>query len=195
MKIINIFAVFFKEWTIKMTKKGNFNLPTSPESGNVQAKLQFLTDFMQFTGDSGAYIAKVLGMTRGSVSHWITTDDMKLSYCDSYIRSRKYSLIFELIPHGEKRASVVTTEISPIETARRTRRKSRLSFLSKAMKEAMVTKTDVANALDICYNTVRHWFVVDDIYISHIYAIAFRFGMDIKITVRPRVAEAGQTKE
>lgn len=178
-----------------MTKKGKFDLPVSPETGSTQTKLQFLTDFMQFTGDSGAYIAKVLGMTRGSVSHWLVTDDMKLSYCDSYIRSRKYSLIFELIPHDGSRVSTVTTEILPVETARRTRRKSKLAFLAKAMKEARVTKTDIAEALKIRYNTVRHWFVVDDIYISHIYAIAFRFGMDVKVTMRPRVAEAGQTEE
>ena len=174
-----------------MTKKGNLVLSREiSEQDNAEPRLRFLSEFMRVTGDCAADIARATGVTRGGVSHWFSCDDCRLSYCEQYISQKGYDLVIELkkpslvSESGNVRISIERRTAEPDGTECR-----RLLFLLDAMARYGVTKAQIAEALQIKYNTVRHWFVVDDIYISHIFNIAHLFGLQVHIDIRPSDSE------
>lgn len=57
-----------------MTRKSNLSLSTMV-SDDRQPRLQFLAEFMRTLGDSGAEVARILGITRGAVAQWFRSKD------------------------------------------------------------------------------------------------------------------------
>lgn len=170
-----------------MTKKNNLVLSKEVEESQMtEPKLKFLTEFMTLCGECSADIARATGLTRGGVSHWFSSDDCKLSYCEQYINLKGYDLIIELKKQSSYQSRTVSINIErkapePDETPCR-----RLVFLLSAMAKYGLTKVQIAKDLDLKYNTVRHWFVVDDIYISHIFNIARIYGFQVCIDIKPK---------
>lgn len=169
-----------------MVKKSNLTLSNSI-SDDKEPRLKFLSEFMRLMGDSGAEVARILGITRGGVAHWFSSDDCKLSYCESYMNARGYDLVLSFV------AKKITSESEQVSISieRRTPDPEdvhcrRLAFLQVAMAKQDIAKLDIAKALDIKYNTVRHWFIVDDIYVSHIFNIAGAFGFKLSIEIKPK---------
>ena len=169
-----------------MVKKSNLSLSNSI-SEDKEPRLRFLSEFMRLLGDSGADVARVLGITRGGVAHWFSSDDCKLSYCERYMSERGYDLVLSL---AAKKITRESDKVS-ISIERKTPEADEvqcklLAFLQVAMAKFDITKLDIARALDIKYNTVRHWFIVDDIYVSHIFNIAQAFGFKLHIDIKPK---------
>lgn len=172
-----------------MTKKNNLVLSKEVENGQAaEPKLKFLSEFMMLCGECSADIARATGLTRGGVSHWFSSDDCKLSYCEQYINLKGYDLVISLKKQSVNPNSAVSINIErktpePDDTSCR-----RLLFLLAAMAKNGITKVQMAKDLDLKYNTVRHWFIVDDIYISHIFRIANLYGLQISIDIKPKEA-------
>ena len=170
-----------------MTKKHNLVLSKDVDKGHsTEPKLKFLTEFMTLCGECSADIARATGLTRGGVSHWFSSDDCKLSYCEQYINLKGYELVFELKKQNSSQNSNVSIIIErkapePDESSCR-----RLLFLLAAMAKHGISKVQMAKDLDLKYNTVRHWFIVDDIYISHIFRIAEIYDLKINIDIKPK---------
>ena len=170
-----------------MTKKNNLVLSKEVEQDQMtEPRLKFLTEFMMLCGECSADIARATGLTRGGVSHWFSSDDCKLSYCEQYINLKGYDLILELKKQSRYQSKTVSINIErktlePDEMPCR-----RLVFLLSAMMKYGISKVQVAKDLELKYNTVRHWFVVDDIYISHIFNIARIYGFQVCIDIKPK---------
>ena len=169
-----------------MTRKSNLSLSTMV-SDDRQPRLQFLAEFMRTLGDSGAEVARILGITRGAVAQWFRSDDVKLSYCSTYMASKGYDLILTLTEKVVKTDSdsvsiVIERKMPEVESGDCVR----LAFLQVAMAKHGITKLDIAKALDVKYNTVRHWFVEDNIYVSHIFNIADLYGLQVCISIKPK---------
>ena len=49
-----------------------------------------------------------------------------------------------------------------------------------------VSRVQLAKDLGLTYNTVRHWFVEDNIYVSHIFNIADLYGLQVCISIKPK---------
>jgi len=168
-----------------MTRKNNLVLSTEIENGQaVEPKLKFLTEFMIMCGECAADVARATGLTRGGVSHWFTTDDCKLSYCEQYINLKGYDLVIELKKQSPAPKSNVSISIERKTPDVDDTSCRRLLFLLEAMAKEGVTKVQLAKDMELKYNTVRHWFIVDDIYISHIFRIANLYGLDIDINMK-----------
>ena len=171
-----------------MIKKSNLEIAEqmTAEPG-VEPRLKFLTEFMSLTGERVSDVARTLEMTRAGVAHWFTCDDTKLSYCQQYIERKGYELIFSLMKDQVKvEASNVNISIQRKAVPDDDVDCERLQFLQLAMKKNGITKVDIAQKLGLQYNSVRHWFVVDDIYVSHIFNIAHIYGFKVDIQIKPK---------
>lgn len=170
-----------------MTKKNNLVLSTDIEKGHAtEPRLKFLSEFMMLCGECSADIARATGLTRGGVSHWFSSDDCKLSYCEQYINLKGYELNIELrkqLPSTDSSVSINIERKTPDPDDSSCRR---LLFLLAAMAKNGLTKVQIAKDLELKYNTVRHWFIVDDIYISHIFNIAKLYGLQVCFDIRPK---------
>ena len=155
-----------------MTRKST-KIPSKVIDTPRDPNLKFLKEFMATCGDSAAEIARMVGLTRAGVSHWFIHDDCKLSYCENYINSKGYDLAIEL-----KGATV-----SPDAGCRRVR------FLQTALAKQGISKVRVAKDLGMKANSVRHWFAVDDIYVSYIFKIAELYGLKVSIDIKPKVRD------
>ena len=169
-----------------MTRKSNLSLSTMV-SDDRQSRLQVLAEFMRTLGDSGAEVARILGITRGAVAQWFRSDDVKLSYCSTYMAAKGYDLILTLTEKVVKTDSdsvsiVIERKMPEVESGDCVR----LAFLQVAMAKHGITKLDIAKALDVKYNTVRHWFVVDDVYMSHVFDIADKFKFKLNFMIKPK---------
>lgn len=156
----------------------------APQGG---ARLGFLSEFMRLIGECPADIARQTGLTRGVVSRWFDRDDVRLSYCYSYIESRGYELNITLkkdqdqVKQGNLSIQIEQKAPDPDSVDCR-----RLEFLQIAMAKNGITKKDIADRIDIKYNTVRHWFIVDDMYLSYVFTIANLYGFDVNISIKPK---------
>ena len=54
------------------------------------------------------------------------------------------------------------------------------------MARTGITKRAVADKLGVEYNTVRNWFIVDDVYVSYIFGIADIFGFRVCFRIKPQ---------
>ena len=168
-----------------MTRKST-KIPSKVIDTPRDPNLKFLKEFMATCGDSAAEIARMVGLTRAGVSHWFIHDDCKLSYCETYINNRGYELSIELktatvSPDGMVSINIVKDPLAQEETGCR-----RVRFLLDALSKQGITKGQVAKDLGMKANSVRHWFVVDDIYVSYIFKIAELYGFKVCIDIRPK---------
>ena len=168
-----------------MTRKNSNNPLKSIDTPQVP-NLKFLKEFMATCGDSAAEIARVVGLTRAGVSHWFTNDDCKLSYCQNYINNKGYDLAIELkgatVCHdGMVSINIVKDSQAPEDSGCR-----RVKFLQTALAKQGISKVQVAKDLGMKANSVRHWFMVDDIYVSYIFRIAELYGLKVCIDIKPK---------
>ena len=168
-----------------MTRKST-NIPSKEIDTMQEPRLKFLKDFMNTCGDSAAEMARIIGLTRAGVSHWFIHDDCKLSYCETYINNRGYELSIELktatvSPDGMVSINIVKDPLAPEDSGCR-----RVKFLLDALSKQGITKGQVAKDLGMKANSVRHWFVVDDIYVSYIFRIAELYGFKVCIDIKPK---------
>ena len=168
-----------------MTRKST-NIPSKEIDTMQEPRLKFLKDFMNTCGDSAAEMARIIGLTRAGVSHWFIHDDCKLSYCETYINNRGYELSIELktatvSPDGMVSINIVKDPLAQEETGCR-----RVRFLLDALSKQGITKGQVAKDLGMKANSVRHWFVEDNIYVSHIFNIADLYGLQVCISIKPK---------
>ena len=169
-----------------MTRKMTYNPSKAIDTPQVP-NLKFLKEFMITCGDNAAEIARVVGLSRAGVSHWFIHDDCKLSYCENYINNRGYDLAIELkgatvSPEGTVSINIVKDPLAPEESGCR-----RVRFLQTALAQHGISKVQVAKDLGIKANSVRHWFAVDDIYVSYIFRIAELYGLKVSIDIKPKV--------
>lgn len=174
-----------------MTRKNNLVLSTEiANEATTEPNLKFLSEFMTLCGDCASDIARATGLTRGGVSHWFQSDDCRLSYCEQYINLKGYELEIELKkmrPQGNGSVSInIEKKADDLDDSSC----RRLLFLLSAMAKNGLTKVQIANDLGLKYNTVRHWFVVDDIYVSHIFNIARLYGFQVCFNIKPAENEA-----
>ena len=54
------------------------------------------------------------------------------------------------------------------------------------MARTGITKRAVADKLGVEYNTVRNWFIVDDVYVLYIFGIADIFGFRVCFRIEPQ---------
>ena len=159
----------------------------SPIAEGGRRRLQFLSSFMSTVGGSGADVARVVGKTRACVSNWFRADDTRLSYCYDYISSKGYCLEVSLegmeTVYEDDGVSIVIEKRTPASGEREC---VRLAFLKEAMARTGITKRAVADKLGVEYNTVRNWFIVDDVYVSYIFGIADIFGFRVCFRIRPQ---------
>ena len=171
-----------------MTRKSTI-IPSKEIDTSQEPRLKFLRDFMNTCGDSAADIARVIGLTRAGISHWFIHDDCKLSYCETYINNRGYELSIELktatvSPDGMVSINIVKDPLAQEETGCR-----RVRFLQTALAKQGISKVRVAKDLGMKANSVRHWFAVDDIYVSYIFKIAELYGLKVSIDIKPKVRD------
>lgn len=186
-----VFAVYLYHKERVMTKKAT-SVPAQESTSEMTSSKQlgFLEDFMHVTGACQADMARALGLTRGGISHAFRSDDMKISMCYRFVDSLGYDLEFKLEKEDYKYVSDsvtvrITMKEEPIDDPSSN---VYLRFLSTALLRYHISKKDLAETLQITYNTVRHWFMVDDIYISHIYRIARLFDLSLRIAIKPKKA-------
>ena len=171
-----------------MTRKST-KIPSKVIDTPRDPNLKFLKEFMATCGDSAAEIARMVGLTRAGVSHWFIHDDCKLSYCENYINSKGYDLAIELkgatvSPDGMVSINIVKEPLAPEDAGCR-----RVRFLQTALAKQGISKVRVAKDLGMKANSVRHWFAVDDIYVSYIFKIAELYGLKVCIDIKPKVRD------
>ena len=149
-------------------------------------RLEFFTDFLAAMHETAADVARALEVTRAAVGHWIKADDCRLSYCEDYINRKGYELSFELIKKSTKKSEKVMINIETREATPEDSVCRRLLFLHSALSKMGVSRVQLAKDLGLTYNTVRHWFVEDNIYVSHIFNIADLYGLQVCISIKPK---------
>lgn len=169
------------------TSKARRSSDTREEQQPTVKRLKFFTDFLSAENLSLEDAATIIGMTRPSVSHWISVDDARLDLIQDIIEACDYEFeIFlsrdEKEVDGSKRISIddfVTLD-------KKEYRPKRLSFLTLALLRYDIGKTELARSLGLGYTSVRYWFSSDTILLSNLFAICEAWNLSIRISMRKK---------
>lgn len=143
--------------------------------------LSFLEEFLNRTKTSIADLAKNMGMTRQALSFWLTIDDAQLSKVKQAINACDYDIQFSL---NSKEQQVMQTSIQLKDGENL----DDLEFLREAMSKYKFTIKDIAEKLDVAYNSVRVWLNTNnDIKMSQLYEIAEKFNLILNIKITPKI--------
>lgn len=143
--------------------------------------LSFLEEFLNRTKTSIADLANNMGMTRQALSFWLTIDDAQLSKVKQAINACGYDVKFSLISNEQQ---VMQTSIQ----LRDEDKLDDLEFLREAMSKYKFTIKDIADKLDVAYNSVRTWVnITNDIKMSQLYEIAEKFNLTLDIKITPKI--------
>lgn len=142
-------------------------------SGN-EKRLQFLLNIMVANNISKYELARIMGTSPQNIFKYLQRDDMKLSYAQKIMSELGYELRVRLYKEGDKSRKVM----HDLEKLYGKDGVHRIAFLAVALYENGISKRDVAQRLGLNPSGVFRWFSVDDIAISHIYAIAEAYGFE-----------------
>lgn len=150
-------------------------------------KMKFFTDFLSADNLSLEEAANIIGMTRPSISHWISVDDARLDLVQDIIEARGYEFEIFLSREDEEVDGSKRISIDDFITLNKDEyRPKRLSFLTLALKRYDIGKTELAKSLGIGYTCVRYWFSSDTILLSNLFAVCEAWNLSIRISLRKK---------
>lgn len=153
--------------------------------------LSFLSQFMAAFGISAPDIASRIGITRQTMHHYLSTDDMKLSTAETIFEVYGFRLYFDLVKDEE------VTEDGDIEyddmayhfdfdkflANYRAGANKRLSFLRIAMAREGLTYRDVEDRCGLGRTTMDYYFKQDDMYVAKLMSIVEMLGFTLHVTI------------
>lgn len=168
--------------------------------------LVFLAKILKGLNLNYTDVAKAAGITPQLVAYWFDHDDIKLSRLTYTMESLNISIecSFERIETQQEvqiKEDEYEIEMENVlkfkrETSRSgfildqaLERNARLVFLAKLIKEMGLSLIDFSNLVNRKYQTIHHYFKVDDIKVSIIYDIARHTGRRVKWRLIPLKTE------
>lgn len=156
--------------------------------------LRFLLDIFEALGVTPQDYGKLTdnpASTGQSLRQQLHHDDMKVSKAKAIVSAFGYRLEIELSdPEVEPQALpyvlVLPKSLQEKRSAlldRKTAKYSNLNFVWRFMLQHKISKRGLAIKLGLSSGAVFTWFNSDDIMISHVYAIAKAYGVDVVFTV------------
>lgn len=168
--------------------------PVEPEL----RRLAFLDSFMAMQGLTITEMARILGFSVPACRHQLNVvDDIKLSYAEELIEHFGYKLNVFLTRErpediGTDKVSINVEDYVLMPGEQYV--PNRLAFLDIAMKRYGITKTMLANLMNVNVTSVRHFFISQDIYWSRLIQIARVCDFSIHVSIRPMVSENEKLK-
>lgn len=151
-------------------------------SGSYPLKnLKFLYDFAAEMNLTVGDLAARMGLSRQSVYYWFKKDDVKISNIYRLFDVLGYEIRFSLTDMKEEANPnvKVTSKLYSPETPKN------LDFLTIALNQYRINKTDLCRDLNLGATTIYSWQVHDDCFMSYIFRIAEMRGLRLNIDINP----------
>jgi len=143
-------------------------------------RLGFFRDFAAELNISLSHIAEKSDKKRQLMTYYMKKDDMMLDTAQEMFENIGYKLEFSFKKQVDTKYKL-NIEISEQEL----NNQNRLAFIKKAFMKYRITSKDTAKKLKICPETIKYWFINDNVSIKYLYDIAEVWDLDLGINIRP----------
>ncbi len=143
-------------------------------------RLGFFRDFAAELNISLSHIAEKSDKKRQLMTYYMKKDDMMLDTAQEMFENIGYKLEFSFKKQVDTKYKL-NIEISEQEL----NNQNRLAFIKKAFMKYRITSKDTAKKLKICPETIKYWFINDNVSIKYLYDIAEVWDLDLDINIRP----------
>lgn len=165
-----------------MGKIPKSEVKTELKNGIFQCRnLKFMTEFMKLNNISTPDIADRIGISRQSVHHMLSVDDMRLSMAERIISAFGYTLDIDLVKDGD----IPPLDIEEyLQKFPRTKvQKNRMTFLRAASIRYGIDLKTMGQRAGLGMSTMAYYTQNDDIFIAQLMMIAESCEMKVKITI------------
>lgn len=139
----------------------------------------FLRELIQASGVNIQDLAKRIGITKTSIHHWFSCDDIRLSKLDAVATALGYDLqiCIDRKPYqlGDENPAYFSFE------QMRNMKLDRLIFLKRAIKASGMTKVRFAEKIGLSKEAITYWYASDDITLRRLVACADILERDLYI--------------
>ena len=154
-------------------------------------RLAFFRCFLNAIGKDREAVAAAAGVTMVTVSYWWRNDNARLDQLMDIADAFGYRLEVRLSGDGSP-ARVEVKDLDTDDDGRYVLK--RMSFLSFALRQCGITKTELAARLGVSVYTVQAWYKSDTINLDRIYDVARVTGCDVNFTISPKEGDGARTR-
>lgn len=147
------------------------------------SNLKILTDFMAIMNIKTPDIAKAIGVTRQSVHHWLTSDNIKLSTLEKIFEAYGFDTVCSYDELSSSKNNI--TVKSPISYSFDKLEPPRLRFLSHAIRELGTNNKEVSEMAGLSCSAVSGYLMHDDINLARLVDISSHLGLTLHIDLIP----------